>query len=309
MILNVKFKERHAIEIENDFLRVIVIPELGGKIASIFRKDKEFELLFQNKEQFYQTPQLYSCFQEFDASGFDDAFPTIDKSNVLINGKNIVYPDHGEIWTAKFNYKLENEKIILNYKSTILDYDYKKTIYLQGDRIIAEYSIENLGETEFPCIWAMHCLINCEKDMQLFFPKGTDKVINVHESKYLGEVSKVHSYPVTKDENGNNIHLDKVLDITSNNEEKYYVEGAVKEGKCGAYYPSKDVNYNVYFDKETLLYVGFWVTEGGFRGDYNCALEPTNGYYDSIDIASKEGKVLVLKPKETLKFKIEIELK
>ncbi|MBM7868731.1 galactose mutarotase-like enzyme [Clostridium pascui] len=309
MISNIEFKERHAIKIENDFLRVIVIPELGGKIASIFRKDKEFELLFQNKEQVYKTPQLYSSFEDFDASGFDDAFPTIDESNVLINGKNVVYPDHGEIWTAKFDDKLENEKIILKYKSAILDYDYKKTIYLQGDRVIAEYIIINYGETEFPCIWAMHCLINCEKDMQLFFPEGTDKVINVHESKYLGEVSKVHSYPVTKDENGNNIYLDRVLDITSDNEEKYYAHGAVKDGKCGAYYPSKDVMYNVYFDKEKLPYVGFWVTEGGFRGDYNCALEPANGYYDTIDIASREGKILVLKPKENLEFRIEIELK
>ncbi|WP_097028406.1 DUF5107 domain-containing protein [Clostridium peptidivorans] len=308
MISKIKFKERHAIKIENDLLRVIVIPELGGKIASILRKDKEFELLFQNKEQVYKTPQLYSSFEEFDASGFDDAFPTIDKSNVLINGKNVAYPDHGEIWSGKFDYRLENERIILEYKSAILDYNYKKTIYLQGDRVIAEYNIENCGETQFPCIWAMHCLINCEKDMQLFFPKGTDKVINVHESKYLGEVSKVHSYPITKDKNGNCIHLDRVLDSSANNEEKYYVEGAVKEGKCGAYYPSKDITYNVYFDKEKLPYVGFWVTEGGFRGDYNCALEPTNGYYDSIDIASKEEKILVLQPKEILEFKIEIEL-
>ncbi|MBE6068408.1 MAG: DUF5107 domain-containing protein [Clostridium lundense] len=309
MISNIKFKERSAIKIENDFLRVIVIPELGGKIASIFIKDKDFELLFQNKEQFYKTPQLYSSFEEFDASGFDDAFPTIDESNVFINGKNVVYPDHGEIRTAKFDYKLENEKVALKYKSAILNYDYKKTIYLQGDRVVVEYNIENLGETEFPCIWAMHCLINCEKDMQLLFPKGTYKVINVHESKYLGEVSKVHSYPVTKDKNGNNIHLDRVLDMTSNNEEKYYAHGAVNEGKCGAYYPSEDVTYNVYFDKKKLPYVGFWVTEGGFRGDYNCALEPTNGYYDSIDIASKEEKILVLKPKEKLEFRIEIELK
>lgn len=309
MLSDIKFKKRNAVKIENEFLSIVVIPEIGGKIASIFRKDKSFELLFQNKEEVYKIPQIYASFEQFDAAGFDDAFPTIDKSNVVINGRNVEYPDHGEIWSAKFNYKINNEKIILEYKSRILHYNYKKIIYLQGDRVIVEYTIENYGQTEFPCIWAMHCLINCEKHMQLLFPEGTDKVINVHESKYLGQVSKIHSYPVTKDISGNSMHLDKILDSSADNEEKYYVLGEVSNGKCGAYYPSKDVTYNVYFEKDKLPYVGFWVTEGGFRGDYNCAMEPTNGFYDSIDTASKENKILILKPGETLEFKIEIELK
>jgi galactose mutarotase-like enzyme len=309
MISKVKFKQRDAVKIENSFLTVVIIPEIGGKIASIFRKDKNFELLFQNKEEVYKTPEIYAPFDQYDAAGFDDAFPTIDKSNVIVAGKNIEYPDHGEIWSSKFDYKINDETVMLKYDSRILDYSYKKNIHLQGDRVIVEYSIENSGKTEFPCIWAMHCLINCEKDMQLLFPEGTDKVINVHKSRYLGEISEVHSYPLTRDTNGKHMYLDKILDSSVVNEEKYYVLGKIKQGKCGAYYPSKDVTYNVYFDKHKLPYVGFWVTEGGFRGDYNCAMEPTNGFYDSIDIASRENKLQILKPGETLQFKIEIELK
>ncbi|MDF2882728.1 MAG: hypothetical protein K0R54_3285 [Clostridiaceae bacterium] len=309
MLSKIIFKQQHAVKIENEFLRVVVIPEIGGKIASIFRKDKGFELLFQNREEVYKTPEIYAPFEQFDAAGFDDAFPTIDKSTVIVHGKKVEYPDHGEIWSAKFDYKINSEKITLEYRSRILDYNYKKIIYLQDDRVIVEYFIENSGKTEFPCIWAMHCLINCEKDMQLLFPEGTDKVINVHQSRYLGEITKVHSYPVTKDVNGNSMHLDRILESSADNEEKYYLLGESKHGKCGAYYPSKDVTYNVYFEKDKLPYVGFWVTEGGFRGDYNCALEPTNGFYDSIDIASKENKILILKPEQILNFKIEIELK
>lgn len=309
MISKVKFKQMDAVKIENSFLSVVIIPEIGGKIASVFRKDKNFELLFQNKEEIYKTPEIYAPFDQYDAAGFDDAFPTIDKSSVMAAGKNIEYPDHGEIWSAKFEYKINDETVMLKYDSRILDYSYKKNIHLQDDRVIVEYSIENSGKTEFPCIWAMHCLINCEKDMQLLFPEGTDKVINVHQSRYLGEINRVHSYPVTKDINGNSIHLDRILKSSAENEEKYYVLGKIKQGKCGAYYPSKDVTYNVYFEKDKLPYVGFWVTEGGFRGDYNCAMEPTNGFYDSIDIASRENKLQVLKPGETLQFKIEIELK
>lgn len=309
MLSKIKFKQRNAVKIENSFLTVVIIPEIGGKIASIYRKDKNFELLFQNKEEVYKTPEIYAPFEQYDAAGFDDAFPTIDKCSVIAEGKKIEYPDHGEIWSAKFDYKINDETVMLKYDSRILDYSYKKNIHLQHDRVIVQYSIENSGKVKFPCIWAMHCLINCEKDMQLLFPEGTDKVINVHESRYLGEISSVHSYPMTMGVNGSPMHLDKILDSSADNEEKYYAFGEIKEGKCGAYYPSKNVTYNVYFEKEKLPYVGFWVTEGGFRGDFNCAMEPTNGFYDSIDIASREKKLQILKPGEILQFKIEIELK
>ena len=309
MVQEKVFKQCRSIQLENEFISVIILPEIGGKIASIYRKDKDFELLYQNKEDIYRKPKLYDAFEKFDASGFDDAFPTIDICNVKYGRKEILYPDHGEIWTANFDYKIEGEKVILTHYSDFIKYIYKKTFSLDGDKLVAEYEILNNGDEEFPCIWAMHCLIRCEEDMQLIFPKDTKEVVNVHNSKFLGQVGKIHTYPITCSSKGLPFNLDRVLEASADNMEKYYVKDSVSEGYCGAYYPSRDVKYSVYFDKEKLPYLGFWVTEGGFRGDYNCALEPTNGYYDSIDIAKKEERVCILKSGENLKFNICIELK
>jgi hypothetical protein len=75
------------------------------------------------------------------------------------------------------------------------------------------------------------------------------------------------------------------------------------------YQTSKKILYSIDFPKEKLPYLGFWVTEGGFRGDYNCALEPTNGYYDDIDIAKNNNKLKILEPKEELNFYIRLQLK
>ncbi|TDT52023.1 DUF5107 domain-containing protein [Fonticella tunisiensis] len=309
MILESIFKGEKALILESEVLKVVVLPDIGGKIASIYHKGKDFELLFQNKEKIYRRPELYAAFENYDASGFDDAFPTIDACRVMYDGKKVLYPDHGEVWTSSFNYKIEDNRAYLWFKSAILPYEYKKVLELDGDRLLLKYEIINTGKDAFPCIWAMHCLINCHEDMELIFPEGTSEVINVHESSRLGEVNKVHSYPVTKDLDGRDYRLDRVLGREANHSEKYYVNGKVREGRCGAYYPHKDITYSVKFDKEKLPYIGFWVTEGGFRGDYNCALEPTNGFYDSIDITAKNGKVYSLDPGKELKFDIEINLK
>lgn len=63
---------------KTDVLRVIILPALGGKLASVFHKKKNFELAAQNQEAFYHLPHVGDDFSRYDASGLDDAFPSID---------------------------------------------------------------------------------------------------------------------------------------------------------------------------------------------------------------------------------------
>lgn len=298
-----------SVELSNDKLRIIIIPELGGKIASVYNLEKDFELLFQNKENNYKIPELYSNFAQFDASGFDDAFPGIESESVMINEEKLLYPDHGEVWTTPFMYRIENDKLIMSCRSSILPYQYSKILYLEENSLVIHYEITNFGEYPFPCLWTMHCLINCCPDMELIFPTGTDKIELAQDSKFLGKKGEIHPFPLTESLDGNDYYLNRVLPPQSKNTEKYYVNGKVSEGKCGAYYPQKDVCFMIKYDANKLPYLGFWVTEGGFRGDYNCALEPSNGYYDSIDTAKKNNALPILEPNQKMQFSLELELK
>lgn len=309
MVYETIFKNINSVVLENDLLKVIVIPGIGGKLASIYNKTSQFELLFQNKENEYKKPYLDSPFAEFDAAGFDDAFPTIDTSKVIYEGNEISYPDHGEIWSACFNYGIINEQVNLHYTSAILPYTYDKIITISDDNIIIKYDIKNTGKSPFPCIWAMHCLVNCTEDMEISFPKGTTEILNVHESTNLGKKNSIHKYPVTKTTDNKAYSLNRVGTPELKSTEKYYVNGAVNEGSCSIYYPVRNTLYTIDYDKNIMPYLGFWVTEGGFRGDYNCALEPTNGFYDDIETAEKNNKLFYLKPDEALNFEIRLGLK
>ncbi|WP_142413166.1 DUF5107 domain-containing protein [Hathewaya massiliensis] len=310
MFKEIIFKGINALEFENNILKVKIIPSIGGKIASIYHKEKEFELLFQNKDDSYKKPELYDDFSKYDAAGFDDAFPTIDYGEVEVNGKKVKYPDHGEVWTSEFNVdEIKDNTLTLSFKSSILPYTYSKKITIEECGIKIDYLIKNLGDFDFPCIWAAHYLVNCSGDMEIIFPKGTTEVVNVQKSSKLGEVDVIHKYPMTKTLKNEEYNLGRVLSQNSNHTEKYYVNGKVNEGECSIYYKNKDLTYTLKYDREILPYLGFWVTEGGFRGDYNCALEPTNGYYDSIDIAERKNKVFTLKSGESLEFTVNIFLK
>ena len=294
MVFKTVFKGVEAVQLENEQLRVIILPKLGGKVASLYSKSKDFELVFQNKEDKYREAKVYSDFASFDASGFDDAFPSINASTVKVGSLDVEYPDHGEIWSSKFSYKIKDEKVELYFNSSILSYYYKKSISLKDDRVIVEYEIINTGESAFPCIWTAHYLVNCTEEMILLLPENTCKVMNVTNSRYLGNSKKIHSYPITNSLNGKKYSLNRIYPKSAEKCEKYYVYGDLTKGECGIYYPHKDLTYKLYFDKSILPYLGFWVTEGGFRGDYNCALEPSNGFYDGINIAKKIKNYLCL---------------
>lgn len=285
------------ITLENELIKVSVIPKSGGKISSFYNKEKEFEVLFQPTKA-YEIPKLYSDFSLFDASGFDDAFPNINEETM--DGVN--YPDHGEIWTTSFDYREEKNSIIMWADSKILPYSYLKEICLDNNSINIQYKIQNTGNSPFPCIWTAHCLTMCEEDMEIVFPPETRSVEVVQDSKYLGSIGTVLPYPYEK------YSLNKVFPKNANKYEKYYVNHKIETGRCGIYYPSKDISFVMEYDAEKLPYLGFWVTEGGFRGDYNCALEPSSGYYDAVSIARKNDKISIIEANEIMEFELKLSL-
>ncbi|WP_312641226.1 DUF5107 domain-containing protein [Hydrogenoanaerobacterium sp.] len=302
------FQNTTAIVLQNSLLRIAVLPAKGGKLASVYSKPKEFELLFQNPKPQYGEAKLYSPFGQFEACGFDDAFPTINAGDVSVGGKRISYPDHGEIWSSKFDYRIEQERVELCFQSEILPYRYIKNIWLDGDSVICSYEITNIGRVEFPYLWAFHCLVSYREDMRLLMPEGVERVENVCASPLFGEVGEIYRYPVDTVMGGQNWDFRSVLPAHPKSMAKYYVQGAVKQGFCGYEYPSENVRALITYDAEKLPYLGFWITTGGYRGDCNCALEPATGYYDSIATAQKNGCCSGLQPGETLRFEIKITL-
>jgi len=198
MTENITFQGINAVKLENGEICAVVIPELGGKVASLYSKIKDFELFFQCSDDL-KSLELYSDFAEFGCWGFDDTFPNIAEGEVTVGGRQVKYPDHGEIWTMPFDYKLGENSVELWAESSILPYTYKKTLSISGNKLEMKYAIENTGGFPFPCIWTMHGLLNCREDMEIKFPPGTNEVENVGKSGFLGDIGTVHPYPVTRD--------------------------------------------------------------------------------------------------------------
>lgn len=282
--------------LENDILAIKLLPEMGGKIVSFFRKDGQFELAAQAGKNSSFRPEDGAGFSDY-AFGMDEAFPNIDAEEIMWKGRKLRYPDHGEIWSSAFQVpEQETSSARLIWQSREFSYSYEKTLSLEGERLRIRYRIVNTGKEELPCIWTWHGLMRYEQDMEILLPEEIKHCRNVSPSRALGEVGRI--YPVE-----NPVYdFTRVPKAETKSAVKYYGEERVEKGRCGLVYPSQKVKCIVEYDAAKLPYFGVWITAGGFQGDYNCALEPSSGFYDRISKAGELGRLPVLSAGEEMEF-------
>ena len=294
--------------LENENLKIVIHPYLGGKITSFYLKEKEFELSAQSSQEQAQARNRVEAENRRDnfapyAYGMDDAFPNVNQEVIDWEGRMLSYPDHGEIWSADFDIcEQSSDEVRIRWQSPEFNYLYEMCMKLNGHTLEIEYHIVNHGKEELPCIWTWHGLLRYEQDMEIILPKNVLYYRNVLDDCILGKEGMV--YPL---QNGvydftrmpNPVECDMV---------KYYNEEDVTEGHCGIYYPTQNVSHYLDYDAKMFPYLGIWITAGGFQGDFNAALEPTNGYYDRMSKARDNQKLPVLQTGEKLSFTLKLML-
>lgn len=277
---------QEAIAMENDVLRVLVMPQRGGKTASIRHKESGFEVLHQPTAYPALSPGM--PFAMGDASGFDDVFPSMGEAEM---------PDHGEIWTSNMQAQAEGGVLRLQCEGPDRSYRYTKWIELQDAAVICRYEIENTSQQALPCVWVCHCLMKLEEDVRFVFPPECSMAENVMNGSVLGAAGEMHPVDGLK------------MPPPDGTAAKFYMAEPVKTGVCSAVYPHSGRTVTMRYDARALPYLGFWITNGGYRGERNFAFEPATGYCDTVACARSRGRLNTLAPGEKLAFSLMLEVK
>lgn len=291
-ISDLLFQGAQALALENELLKAVILPAHGGKVASLWYRPARFELLFQNPKGQFRPARCGDDFSEYEACGFDEAFPTVDACTVQVGGRRVAYPDHGELWSAAFSAQREYEAVRLAFDSPLLGYHYEKRFSLDGPALACDYRIHNPTGTAIPALWVCHALVRADPSMKIILPEEVVQAQNAFDSDWLGAAGRIVPYPQAQGPRGP-VRLDR---MPEDGQLKFYAHGRVEAGWCGYEYPTQGVRVLLRSNPQALPYLGFWATAGGYRGDVNCALEPANGYYDSIPNAMSLHACPVLEP-------------
>lgn len=301
----IDYKGRIGLVLENQAYRTIILPELGGKVASFYSKKKDFELIYPSQADLLDLPKKYGDFGQSNPCGIDDCWPNIDACIGDYGHHKINYPDHGDTWFRPFDYAFDSGTLKTTCHSDLLPYIYEKDFNLTEDKLTITHHIVNVGDHPIEGFYTFHGLMVCASDMKFILPQEVQEVLNVHHSSdILGLRDTIHPYPHAKDLQGNPYSLNQTAGPDAGKCEKFYALNPVAEGKCGAYYPRLNTYAIIEFNQDALPYLGLWLNEKADGQTFNFALEPSNGFYDNLDIAKKNKKCPILHPGESLDFKM-----
>jgi galactose mutarotase-like enzyme len=280
-----------VITLENEELSLSLVPDLGGKMLSLVRKETGSEFLQQSPVDLknYPRPQYGDSFLPPYAAGFDECFPNVSPSHYHYNDRNIDLPDHGELWTTAWDYDYTEDEILLWTHGKQLSYRFAKHIKLQGASLEITYEIENLEKMPFDYIWSAHPLLNISSGDELLLPDEISTLlINWSSREEVGGLGDSVSWPKILG-NNTNIDFNYVQDKSLGMAIKLF-SNRLKNGRAGVYKKDTDESLIFTFDVNQVPYLGIWLCYGGWPAgaknkDFTLALEPCSARPDSLETA------------------------
>jgi hypothetical protein len=273
-----------AIEVENEVLHIVVLPETGAKVWQIHYKPLGVNLLWNNPSLVPARQALHASYDDTWSGGWDELFPNDEAGELL--GYNL--PDHGELWTGEWEVERPGvdggSGLCLRYTTPISRFVVEKTLLLPspGAVLQVKYKLSNQGRKEFPFLFKLHPAFAVSANHRIDFPAMMVR----REPEFAGTLESAPlTFPWPYAQVGG-----KILDLRQ-----------VPDAHSGAvHFRANRLAAAVRLDPEVFSSCWLFATHGGWR-DLNVAvLEPATGYPYRMQTMLDSGQARWLGPGESL---------
>lgn len=296
--------------LESDALRVIILPELGAKLASIFDKRAQHEWLVDPGKRPVCPVPYGATFIEQDMCGWDEMFPTIKPCVYPAPGpyQGRALPDHGEVWALCWRQDdAPPGTLAFSVAGQALPYRFSRLAQLiEPDTLLLNYRAVNTGDHDLACLWAAHPQFTVSPATELILPSPVTSITNVRAETSLGAVGQRHPWPLTETVDGKPLHLNRIGPARRKDCRKFYVSPEFRIGWAALYKPESDNWLRMAWQPDDVPYLGVWVDEGAVNPEATIALEISTGYHDSLVTAWENQRLAVLSPGCTATWQITI---
>ncbi len=194
--------------LEDERYRLLVLPEVGAKMASLVDKQSGREVLWQNPARHYRRPAYGAAFDAYDYSGCDDCFPNIAAGPYPGQPwEGIRLPDHGELWTNRWQWEYSGGELHLWTHGVRLPYRFERWVARSGDGIRLRYRVTNPTQHDMTCLYAAHCLFSVRPGTRVLLPEGIHVRLDWSKGFRLGAVCDALPWPHAADRGGNPVDL------------------------------------------------------------------------------------------------------
>lgn len=288
-----------AWKFENDTVRVVVVPELGAKLVSLFDKRSGREWLVGPGLRPFGHVPYGANFVDQDMSGWDEMFPTIVACDYPVPGpkEGTPLPDHGEVWPLSWTVEAAGaEALRLAVRGVGLDYELARELrFAAPDTLQMHYEVRNLESERIAYLWSAHPQFACGDEARIVLPPAITAVHNALPVEWgWGEPEARLAWPLTEQQ----VRLDAVGPPNRQAARKFFVPPQTAVSWAGLVRRPAGDWLRLDWDARALPYLGIWVDEGCISSESVVALEPMTGYYDSLVTAWQKKRVALIKPGE-----------
>jgi uncharacterized protein DUF5107 len=263
-----------ALELENRWLKIRILPEVGAKIYDLIWKPSGKNFLWHNPRIDPQPAPIESEFDNYWCGGWDDAFPTCDECT--FQGQR--YPSLGELRSLRWNVDSTSRRgrdlmAQLSAFGPISPVKAVKTVTLEGDSpvIRMHFRISNLGPLRVDFLWGTHPAIVITEHTILRIPAKHGIVAQCNQPGW-GKAGQHYDWPILETEAGR-LEMNKVRSIDDkvcfghyaiDLEDGWY---AIEDTSTG-----EGILFKFPLDQCPCLWL--WLNYGGWRGYHHVILEP-----------------------------------
>lgn len=293
------------LEKENVLIRagactVTLLPQFGGKIASIRLRDRE---LLQRPLAAIAPRTPTMPFDAADASGWDECLPSVAGCTIMTDAGPAEVPDHGDLWRVSWQ-TVESNGVIATQRARCfsLPLTLERTIRLSdirnGWRLSLEYNLTNSGTHSVPWSWSAHPLFAAEPGDSIELPASIHSLrVEGSAANRLGTSGSIVGWPIAQLSEGP-ADLSVAYPPDSAFGDKLFAGPLAPDANwCVLKRPGAGVRIRVSFDTAATPYLGLWLCYGGWPGGpgpkQNCvALEPATAPVDSLAITGPWSRTL-----------------
>lgn len=286
------------LRLENRWLRVLLLPQAGGKIWQITYKPLSADLLWNNP-RILPARRPGGCYDDVWSGGWDELFPNDEEAT--IEGR--LYPDHGELWNAPWEAETfqsgDQAGVQLHMLALVSGVRVQKTVTLSRNvqGISIRYELTNTGSNSVPFLLKLHPAFNVTPNHRIDFPP----MHVVREPSFPGTLAEAPAefpWPCAR-AGSRTIDLRQVTH--ADERQLYFFYGTrMQAGWCALTDTATSLACGLRFDPAIFRCCWLFASYGGWR-DYNVAvLEPCTGYPLNFDLMQKAGRHMTLAPAQTL---------
>jgi galactose mutarotase-like enzyme len=284
--------------LQNEHLRIEVLPALGGKLSSITLAGEGGELL-QGPLKPYAARTATMPFDQGDGGGWDECLPSIGPCSVTYgDNQTATIEDHGDFWRLAFTVDEATDTTLrMHAEGTSLPLLFERSLRLDGKTLHLDYTLRNRGDAAVPWGWSVHPLFGVYPFDRIHLPPSVKQVTaEASANGRLGAPGSTHSWPITTNVlDGQPLDLSLVESIDTGVGDKL-VFPAPPEGWCALERKTLRTRLTLHFDPKDSPVLGMWICYGGWPNDpkakkgYTVGLEPCNLPVDSLaDSLTKGG--------------------